>query len=275
MDNTRLLPLLQSGLAAQTIGGPLYKQVALVLTNLIEDGNLTAGSSLPPERELAQALGMARVTIRSAYQSLLENRLVERRHGSGTYICERPQKISQPLWQLTSFSQDMIARGKVPGVRILSGGIGNPSPEEAFQLGISMQDQVVRVERLRLADDMPMAIERAVVPQRLLGTAAEPHRLSNNGQERELAQAVLSGALSLYTALEQHGYKPVRALQRLTAIVLDPVNARLLGVADKAAALQMERVSRTQTDRIVEYTRSLYRGDAYDFIAELKTGEVG
>ena len=65
-----------------------------------------------------------------------------------------------------------------------------------------------------------------------------------------------------------------RALQRLTAVVLDPVNARLLGVADKAAALQMERVSRTQNDRIVEYTRSLYRGDAYDFIAELKTGEV-
>ena len=270
MDNTRLLPLLQRGLAAQTTGGPLYKQVAVVLTNLIEDGSLAAGSSLPPERELAQALGLARVTIRSAYQALLENRLVERRHGSGTYICERPKKISQPLWQLTSFSQDMIARGKVPGVRILSGGIGQPSPEEAFQLGISMQDLVVRVERLRLADDMPMAIERAVVPQRLLGTAT----LSAAGQETELAQAVLSGALSLYTALEQHGYKPVRALQRLTAVVLDPVNARLLGVADKAAALQMERVSRTQTDRIVEYTRSLYRGDAYDFIAELKTGEV-
>ncbi|HWD13252.1 GntR family transcriptional regulator [Pseudochrobactrum sp. sp1633] len=270
MDNTRLLPLLQRGLAAQTTGGPLYKQVSVVLTNLIEDGSLAAGSSLPPERELAQALGLARVTIRSAYQALLENRLVERRHGSGTYICERPKKISQPLWQLTSFSQDMIARGKVPGVRILSGGIGNPSPEEAFQLGISMQDQVVRVERLRLADDLPMAIERAVVPQRLLGTGT----LSAAGQETELAQAVLSGALSLYAALEQHGYKPVRALQRLTAVVLDPVNARLLGVADKAAALQMERVSRTQTDRIVEYTRSLYRGDAYDFIAELKTGEV-
>ncbi|MDR0252652.1 MAG: GntR family transcriptional regulator [Brucellaceae bacterium] len=274
MDNTRLLPLLQRGLAAQTSGGPLYKQVSVVLTNLIEDGSLAAGSSLPPERELAQALGLARVTIRSAYQSLLENRLVERRHGSGTYICERPKKISQPLWQLTSFSQDMIARGKVPGVRILSGGIGNPSPEEAFQLGISMQDLVVRVERLRLADDMPMAIERAVVPQRLLGANLGASTLSAAGQESELAQAVLSGALSLYAALEQHGYKPVRALQRLTAVVLDPVNARLLGVADKAAALQMERVSRTQTDRIVEYTRSLYRGDAYDFIAELKTGEV-
>ncbi|WP_439271821.1 GntR family transcriptional regulator [Pseudochrobactrum sp. HB0163] len=264
MDNTRLLPHLQRGLAAQTNGGPLYKQVATVLISLIEEGSLSPGSSLPPERELAQALGMARVTIRSAYQTLLENRLVERRHGSGTYICERPQKISQPLWQLTSFSQDMIARGKVPGVRILSGGVGNPSPEEAFQLGISMQDQVVRVERLRLADDLPMAIERAVVPQRLLGRdeGAEP------------AQSVLSGRLSLYAALEHYGYKPVRALQRLTAVVLDPVNARLLGVADKAAALQMERVSRTQTDRIVEYTRSLYRGDAYDFIAELKTGEV-
>lgn len=272
MDNTRLLPLLQRGLAAQTTGGPLYKQVAVVLTNLIEDGSLAAGSSLPPERELAQALGLARVTIRSAYQALLENRLVERRHGSGTYICERPKKISQPLWQLTSFSQDMIARGKVPGVRILSGDIGHPSPEEAFQLGISMQDLVVRVERLRLADDMPMAIERAVVPQRLLGTATLTR--DEAGQKTELAQAVLSGALSLYAALEDQGYKPVRALQRLTAVVLDPVNARLLGVADKAAALQMERVSRTQTDRIVEYTRSLYRGDAYDFIAELKTGEV-
>ena len=247
MDNTRLLPLLHRGLAAQTTGGPLYKQVSVVLTNMIEDGSLAAGSSLPPERELAQALGLARVTIRSAYQALLENRLVERRHGSGTYICERPQKISQPLWQLTSFSQDMIARGKVPGVRILSGGIGNPSPEEAFQLGISMQDQVVRVERLRLADDMPMAIERAVVPQRLLGTGNAA--LTGSVQDTELAQAVLSGALSLYAALEQHGYKPARALQRLTAVVLDPVNARLLGVAKGVFPLRHVRTMPKQPRR--------------------------
>ncbi len=65
----------------------------------------------------------------------------------------------------------------------------------------------------------------------------------------------------------------MRALQRLTAVTLDPGTARLLGVHRGAPALLIERVSHLEDDRIVEYTRSHYRADAYDFVAELKIGE--
>ncbi len=74
-------------------------------------------------------------------------------------------------------------------------------------------------------------------------------------------------------ALTRRGHKPVRALQRLTAVTLDPGVARLLGVHRDAPALLIERVSHLEDDRIVEYTRSHYRADTYDFVAELKIGE--
>ena len=120
-----------------------------------------------------------------------------------------------------------------------------------MNLGLGTAETVVRLERLRTADGTPMAIERASLPTAIL---PDPE--------------IVSG--SLYEALERLGTKPVRAIQRIIAANLAADEAALLGVAAGVAGLKITRISYLENGKAAEFTRSIYRGDAYDFIAELK-----
>ncbi|ULR44236.1 GntR family transcriptional regulator [Rhizobium sp. K102] len=255
MDRTSLIGELNSrGLRDAGLTGPLYKRLAQALTGLVQEGLLKPGAALPGERDLAEALKLGRVTVRTAYRDLMASGVLESRHGSGTFVSSRVERMEQSLWRLSSFSADMRSRGRLPAARILSRSVNRPSPEESFLLGLGGDESVLRLDRLRLADGLPLAIERAVVPIKFLGDDA-------------------GGEGSLYDALAANGHRPVRALQRLTAVTLDPSSAAILNVKSGAPALLIERVSRLEDQRVVEYTRSHYRGDAYDFVAELRIGD--
>jgi GntR family transcriptional regulator len=122
-------------------------------------------------------------------------------------------------------------------------------------LGLGAGDRVARLERVRRSDGVPLAIERASLPTSLL---PDPEVVDR----------------SLYAVLEARGLRPVRAVQRISAANLTPRDADLLGVAPGAAGLRIERVSYLPSGRVVEFTRSLYRGDAYDFAVELKLADA-
>lgn len=232
---------------------PLYLRLESAIREAIAAGGLAPGDALPPERELAAELGISRVTVRKALSGLVESGMLVQRRGSGTYVAHPPRKVEQPLSRLTSFTEDMRARGLKPGVRILDRSVSLPSPEEAMTFGLKIGERVSRVHRLRLADDVPMALELASIPQAYL---PDP--------------AAVDG--SLYVVLEANGIRPVRALQRLSAANLGPSEAGLLDLPVGTAALRIERVSYLADGRVVEFTRSFYRGDAYDFVAELNLG---
>lgn len=255
MDRTSLVAEIDArGLRDETRSGPLYRRLAQALSGLVQEGLLKPGAALPSERDLAEALKIGRVTVRTAYRDLLNAGTLESHHGSGTFVSETVERMEQSLWRLSSFSEDMRSRGRVPGAKILSRTINTPSPEEAFLLGLGIDERVLRLDRLRLADGLPLAIDRSVVPLKFLG--------DNNGGEG-----------SLYDALTAGGHRPVRALQKLSAVTLDPSSAAALDVKPGAPALLIERVSRLEDQRVVEYTRSHYRGDSYDFVAELRIGD--
>jgi GntR family transcriptional regulator len=231
--------------------GPLYMRLTRTIGAAIDTGMLRPGESLPPERELAALTGLSRVTVRKAVQTLVEaGRLVQRR-GSGTFVAPRVEKVEQALSLLTSFSEDMARRGKAVESVWLSRAVHAPSPEEMMALGLAAHDRVARLERVRRADGVPLAIERASLP-----TAILPN-----------PEAV--GA-SLYALLAERGLRPVRAVQRISAANLGAADAALLEVPQGAATLRIERISYLPSGRVVEFTRSLYRGDAYDFAAELQ-----
>jgi GntR family transcriptional regulator len=234
--------------------GPLYLQLKGRIAAAIESGELKAGQSLPAERELASLTGLSRVTVRKAVQALVQAGRLVRRRGSGTFVAPRVEKVEQALSLLTSFSEDMERRGKAVRSVWLARAVHAPSPEEMMALGLTAQDFVARLERVRLADEVPLAIERAS-----LSTAILPDPMA-------------VGA-SLYAVLAERGLRPVRAVQRLSAANLGPRDAELLEVPVGAAGLRIERVSYLPTGRVVEFTRSLYRGDAYDFAAELQIPE--
>jgi GntR family transcriptional regulator len=234
-------------------GGPLYLQLKRWIEDAVSRGTIRPGDALPSERDLAVKVDVSRVTVRKAVQQLVRDGVLIQRHGSGTYVAPQSHRVEQSLSQLTSFTDDMARRGMAATAIWLDRGLYLPSPEETVTLGLSSGEQVARVSRLRRANDVPLAIERASLSARIL---PEP-------------QAIQS---SLYAHLEKSGNRPVRAIQRLRAANLGDEDAKLLDVPTGAASLNIERISYLASGRVIEFTRSVYRGDTYDFVAELRLG---
>jgi GntR family transcriptional regulator len=228
---------------------PLYHQLQRALRSAISAGVLAPDDALPPERDLADEYAISRITVRKALDGLVSEGLLIRRQGAGTFVAARVEKSFS---KLSSFSEDMISRGRTPHSVWLNRSAGVVTPEESMTLGLSPGSAVYRFSRVRYADEAPMALEYAIVPGFCLPSV----------------EAVQD---SLYEALEQHGYRPTRALQRLRAVLFTPDQAKMMRVADAAAGLMIERRGFLKDGRAVEITRSFYRGDAYDFVAELNS----
>ena len=226
---------------------PRYIQVATVLRRLVERGALSTGDALPSERDLSAATQLSRVTVRKAIEKLLSEGVLSRRHGSGTFVARR---IEQPLSVLAGFSEDIQSRGRDPGSNWLSKILARPTPEEAMAVGVRPNETVVRLSRVRTADGEPLAIEHTVVPAALLPSTD------------------LVGA-SLYAALAERGHRPATGIQHLRAALASHEEARLLLVPAGSAILRIERRSFLENGRPVEFTRSAYRGDRYDFVATM------
>lgn len=230
--------------------GPLYVRLRRVLEDAITNGDIGHGEALPTERVIAKQAELSRVTVRKAVDNLVSQGRLIRRQGSGTFVTAPVSRVRQPLSQLTSFSEDMARRGLASRSEWLLRGLFPPSPEEMMRLGLTVGEMVARIERLRIANGVPLAIERAAVLSEFL---PDPDVVTE----------------SLYEALDARDARPVHATQRISARNVSSEDAELLGVAPGDAALQIERVSRLASGRIIEFTRSIYRGDTYDFVAEL------
>lgn len=231
--------------------GPLYLQLQRHIAAALAAGELTPGDCLPAERDMAQMTGLSRVTVRKAIQELVATGQLVQRRGSGTYVAQKVERLEQALSLLTSFTEDMARRGRSVETRWISRRIDAPAPEEVMALGLGAGDRVTRLERVRCSDGVPLAIERATLSTSLL---PDP-------------EAVQS---SLYAVLQTRGLRPTRAVQRISATSIDARDSALLGVAVGAPGLKIERISYLPSGQVVEFTRSLYRGDAYDFAVELK-----
>lgn len=236
-------------LAAES-SAPLYIRFQRALRTAIEEHAWPANDALPAERELASLFSLSRVTVRKAIDGLVDEGLLTRRQGAGTFVAGRVEKS---FAQLSSFTEDMRARGRTVSSEWLNRSQGAVTPSESLMLGLSPGTPVFRFHRIRYADESPMALEYSTIPAFCLKSA----------------DSVKS---SLYTALQETGYRPARALQRLRAVNFSCEQAQLLGVAEGAAGLLIERRGFAADGRTVEITQSYYRGDAYDFVAELSLG---
>jgi GntR family transcriptional regulator len=229
---------------------PLYQQLQRVLRRAIDQHILGPEDALPAERELAADFSVSRITVRKALDGLVAEGLLVRRQGSGNFVSARVEKNFS---KLTSFSEDMRARGRVPRSAWLKRTSGTVTPEEALTLRLSPGTPVYRFQRIRMADDMPMALESATI---LAAALRSPDEVE----------------ASLYEALERNGNRPVRALQRLRAVLLTEEQASLLKARAGDAGLLVERLGSLPDGRAVEFSQSWYRGDTYDFVAELSSG---
>jgi GntR family transcriptional regulator len=226
---------------------PLYQQLQRALRRAIENRLFEADDALPAERDLAAEFDVSRITVRKALDGLVAEGLLVRKQGSGNFVSAR---VHKNFAKLTSFSEDMRARGRAPRSVWLKRAAGTVTPEEALALRLSPGTPVYRFNRIRYADDAPMALEFATVVASALPSL----------------DAVDA---SLYEALERTGHRPVRALQRLRAVLLTDEQAELLKAKAGDPGLLVERLGSLGDGRAIEFSQSFYRGDIYDFVAEL------
>ena len=231
--------------------GPRYSQLYRHIAAAITTGALEPDAQLPPERDLAALADVSRVTVRKAVAQLVADGVLDQRRGAGTFVRPQPARMEHSLSRLVSFTEYMQQRGMTSTSQILQRGVFVPRPEEQMALGLSSGDSVARIERLRSADGVAMAVEWSSLPLDIL---PDPGLVET----------------SLYTVLRARGGAPTRAVQRITAINLAPEEARLLNLPDGAAVLRIDRTGYLPTGRPIEFTRGLYRSDIYDFIAELR-----
>ena len=213
--------------------------------------SLEVGQPIPAERQLAVDLGVSRLTLRAALDELVRDGYLDRRHGSGTYVTE--PKIAQPL-TLTSFSDDMRRRGMTPGSRTLELAATLAGARLAHRLGVSPEAKLFRVKRLRLADSMPMAMEVLHVPEALV-----PGLTRQDFEDH-----------SFYELLrERYGITIAAGSQSIEPTVTSEEESEVLGVPLHTPAFLFERTTVSESGRIVEFVRSIYRGDRYRLVADL------
>lgn len=201
---------------------------------------------LPSERMLAELFGVSRSTVRAALKLLEDEGVLRSAPGIGTFVAA-PHLSKAPV--LMSFSEEVRARGWKPGSRLTDSSVGVADFGVAHNLSIEPGSTYYEINRVRLADDVPLAIERVRLPERYF-----PGLLDHD----------LEG--SLYALLsEQYGVRVSRHERRISAMAVDAQTAQLLDVPERSAGLYVAQEGYDQHGRKVEHGQSLYRGDRYDF----------
>ena len=239
---------MKGNLSREADDRPLNRRIADGLSEAIETGAAGSDRTLPSERALADFLGVSRVTVRRALDELAAGGLLKRRQGARSSVAPRVEKT---ISTLLGFSEELRARGSTPGQRWLLRQVSLPTPNESMTLGLSPFENVVRMVRIRLADGVPIAIERATVPQAFL---PDPDLVAG----------------SLYEALKGLGFSPARGVQRIRAGVMTRAEAEALDSDIGIPLLIVERRCFLAGGRAVEFTETRYHGERYDFISELQ-----
>jgi GntR family transcriptional regulator len=236
----------------QTVSGalPKYVQIANTIAEWIRSGKLGAGDQLPTERRLAADLGVNRMTVRHALTVLTQQGLINSQHGVGTFVT-RPM-LEQPVDILVGFSDNLLKKGIRPGAQLLD--LKSTSADQllATELQIPLGAPVFAIRRLRLADNIPMALEYSYFPERILPG------LDRYDLERRSIYAILA---------EEYGVTLAGAFQTLEPVVALAYQARLLQVSRGAPLMLVTRTSSDDRQRIVEFAKDLYRGDCFRFVS--------
>ena len=236
---------------------PRYYQLKEIMREKMASGEWKPGDLIPSERELGEKYGISRMTARQAITDLVNEGLFYREQGKGTFVSQR--KVTQQLMRLTGFTEDIRTRGQAPGTRVLSAAMRPADETTAERLRIKPQELVFCLQRLRLADGEPLAIELS--------------QLHFSGCERLLEEDLQEN--SLYRLLEtQYGLPLMEAEQELEAGLAGNEESQLLKVPSGSAVLFIRRTTYTDRNQPIEYAKSVYRGNKYTFYTIMKREQL-
>jgi GntR family transcriptional regulator len=232
---------------------PLYHQLYELLRGAIVAGKWPPGTMVPSESELQNQLQVSQITVRQALENLVNEGLIYRQRGRGTFVSQ--PAIETSLSRILSFTEDMHQRGYRPGSRVIYSGVGQASPGLSEKLRIPIDSEIAQLNRLRFADDQPLSIEEsALVHHYCPGVLAVDYEINSLRERLQL----------------QYGLQITRAKQSIRALNANQEQAKLLSIEPGDALLGLERVSFSQHDFPLEFLRITYRADRYVLFTDLQ-----
>jgi GntR family transcriptional regulator len=225
-----------------------YLDIAAHLRELVAASE--PGDLLPSDADLCQEFDVSRMTARQAVQLLVNEHLVERRRGRGTFVA--PRRVPRALGSPLSFTESMRQRGLTASSRPIESRVATANDTEAQALGLDQGDPIFVIERVRLANGMPMAIERVALPTSVAAA---------------IDTSLESG--SLHRAFEASDMVPSKAHADVSARLSTDWEQEQLEIGPNTVVLTEERTIFDQENRVLEHTVTLYAADRYSFSAVL------
>lgn len=236
----------------RTDGVPIYIQIRESLRAEITSGNLKRGEQLPSENELAARYSVSRMTIRESIEDLVDEGLLYRRHGVGTFVAY--PHLQRDHTKLTSFFDKAESEGVQVQAKLLSLEVIPATPKVAEALDIPPGSHVIRVKTLRYADNVPVTVHDAHIPHKLF-----PSLVNENLEVQHL-----------WSLFEKNGYRVRRAVQKLESREASKEVAHLMKIKEGAPVLFKERTVYADDGTPVEFTYCYNRGDIYSLTVALE-----
>lgn len=230
----------------------LYLQLKEHFIDRIQKGYWKPDTLIPTEQELMKEFDVSRTTIRQAISILVQEGLVEKKQGRGTIV--KPRKLSGNLSQLKGFAEEVLERGQTPRSKLIRAEFKTNLYHENSMLEVENEQPILLIERVRFADETPVALERTCWPK----------YIGDILMEYDLNEA------RYYEILENYNIYLNRANEKINAINATINEADSLGVRAGEALLEMTRLSFGVNEQPIEYTKTLYRNDQYHYNLELK-----
>ncbi|WP_071131129.1 GntR family transcriptional regulator [Enterococcus timonensis] len=228
---------------------PVYIKIHDQLKNEIEKGLWQVGDRLPAERELAVRFKVSRMTLRQAIQTLADEGILERKVGSGTFVAS--EKVQEKMTGTTSFTEIMLSQNKKPSSKTIAYYLTKPSSSEMERLQLTDESNIIRMERIRYADGVPICFEVAAIPADLV---------------KDFSKSEVTN--SFYQSLANHGFTVGHAEQTISAITAAEQIADYLDMKRGEAILRLRQISYFENGRPFEYVRTQYAGGRFEFYLE-------
>lgn len=229
---------------------PVYIKMHNKMREWINNGEWKEGEKIPSERDLALEFDVSRMTARQAVNTLVDEGLLERRRGAGTFVA--PEKVRERMSGVSSFTDTVERQGKEPSSKLVAFHTKPASVSEAEKLAIEKDEQVLVMERIRYADNLPICYEVATIPFKYVEDLSK----------EEITQ-------HLFRTLEREkGMRVERAEQTISATWASESVSEMLDVKRGSSVLRLRQISYSQDDVPFEYVRSQYVGDRYEFFLE-------
>ncbi|EJN93851.1 GntR family transcriptional regulator [Streptococcus ratti] len=230
---------------------PAYIRIHDQIKKEIDEGLWKIGTRLPSERDLAERFEVSRMTLRQAVTLLVEEGILERRVGSGTYVAS--SRVQEKMRGTTSFTEIVKSQGKTPSTKVVSYKRVHPSEQEIKFLDVKPNTYVIRMERVRYADDIPVVFEVAAIPEKII----------KNFKKEEISK-------HFFQTLTDNGFVIGKSQQTISASNASEMTADYLAIPRGHAVLSLTQISFFEDGTPFEYVRSQYVGDRFEFYLENK-----